>query len=108
MKLIAVHTTVASLQEARNIARALVERRLVACAQIAEVESFYGWEGALQNEREFRLLLNTTDAQYMAVQAAIRALHSYQLPAIYAVALEHVDQAYADWVEQCSDGAKAG
>jgi periplasmic divalent cation tolerance protein len=104
LKIIAVHTTVASLEEARLIAKTLVERKLVACAQISAIESFYTWKGGVQNDQEFRLLLKTTDAQYKAVEAAVLDLHSYELPAIYAVALEHVYEPYAAWVEECSAG----
>lgn len=99
MTIIAVVTTLGSRDEARAMARALVERKLVACAQISEIESFYGWAGATQNEPEFHLLLKTREARYDAVEKAIRALHSYEVPAIYAHALVHVDAAFARWVE---------
>lgn len=104
MKLIAVYTTVGNLEEARKVARALVERKLVACAQISAIESFYSWNGEVQNDHEFRVLLKTTDEKYKAVEAAIRALHSYELPAIHAVALEHVYEPYGAWVEKRSAG----
>jgi periplasmic divalent cation tolerance protein len=52
MKLIAIYTTVGSLQEARQIAKTLVERKLVACAQISEIESFYAWKGEVQNDQD--------------------------------------------------------
>jgi len=100
MKLLAVHTTVASIDAARRMARALVERKLAACAQIGEIESLYAWQGALANEREFRILFKTTDARVAEVEAAIRELHDYELPAIHAVALEHVDPAYGRWIEE--------
>jgi len=47
MKLIAVYTTVATLEDARRLAKALVERKLAACAQITAIESFYAWNGAV-------------------------------------------------------------
>ncbi len=102
MQLIAVFTTVGSLDEARMIARSLVEKKLAACAQITGIESFYSWNGAVQNDKEFRVMLKTTKARYKAVEAAIRALHSYALPAIHAVAVEHAYEPYAAWVRQCS------
>jgi len=101
VNLIAVYTTVSSQDEARLIARTLVERKLVACAHISAIESFHTWKGAVQNSQEFRLVFKTTDAKYKAVEAAILGLHSYELPAIYAVALEHVYEPYAAWVEEC-------
>ena len=50
MSLLAVYTTVASREEALTMAKALVERRLAACAQIEEIESVYRWEGALHHD----------------------------------------------------------
>ncbi|MDH3209522.1 MAG: divalent-cation tolerance protein CutA [Burkholderiaceae bacterium] len=99
MKLIAVYTTVANIEEARKIANLLVERKLVACAQISEIESYYSWDGALQHDNEYRVLLKTKEACYPAVEASIRELHSYELPAIHALALERVYEPYAAWVE---------
>jgi periplasmic divalent cation tolerance protein len=98
MKPIAVVTTVASREEAHRLARALVERKLAACAQISAIESVYAWKGEIQQEPEFRILLKTTDERYELVESTIRDLHSYELPAIHAFAFEHVFPAYAAWI----------
>jgi periplasmic divalent cation tolerance protein len=105
MKLLAVFTTVASAEAARAIGRALVERKLAACAQISEIESIYSWNGAVQNEGEYRVMFKTTAAQYSAIEAAIRELHTYELPAIHAVPVEDAYGPYAAWVEEGSSGA---
>lgn len=106
---IAVYTTLPTRDEARRVAEALVARRLVACAQISEIESLYVWGGALQDETEFRLLLKTTAERYAAVERAILDLHPYELPAVHAVALEQVHAPYAQWVADNSTGnAPAG
>jgi periplasmic divalent cation tolerance protein len=99
MRPIAVITTLGSRADAERMARALVERKLAACAQISEISSIYRWKGEVQQEPEFRLLLKTTDALYQAIEQAIREQHSYELPAIHAFALEHVLPAYAAWIE---------
>jgi periplasmic divalent cation tolerance protein len=99
MKYIAVITTLGDLSEARSIARALVERKLVACAHVSEIESFYIWRDALQDEKEFQLVCKTTSDRYQAVESAIRELHSYDLPDIHAHALESVYPPYAQWLE---------
>lgn len=104
MKLIAVWTTAGTLDDARAIARAVVERKLAACAQISAIESFYVWDGELQNQPEFRVLFKTTEARYKAVEAAVRELHGYELPAIHAVAVDHAFAPYAAWVEAGSTG----
>ena len=104
MNLIAVHTTVATLQDARRIAQALVTRKLAACAQISEIESFYVWNGVLQNEPERRILFKTTADRYAAVERAIRELHPYELPAIHAVPIVQASSHYAAWLEAGSQG----
>jgi len=101
-KLLAIFTTTASREEARKVAATLVERKLVACAQISEIESIYSWKGAVHQEPEFRLVLKTTEHQYQAVEAVIRELHSYELPAIFAVEVEHAYAPYARWVQESS------
>lgn len=81
------------------MARALVERKLAACAHISEIESFYTWKGAVRNEKEFRVLFKTTSERYQAIEAAIRELHSYELPAIHAFTFDQVYAPYAAWIE---------
>ena len=98
MDIIAVITTVGDRAEARQLARTVIERRLAACAQISEIESFYYWEDAVQNDPEWRLLFKTTAEGYPALEQAIRELHSYDLPAIHALPVTVVYPPYGDWV----------
>lgn len=101
---IAVVTTVATLDDARRLARAIVERRLAACAQLSPIESFYVWQGALQNEAEVRVLFKTTRARWPALETAIVELHPYELPAIHATECTAVHAPYAQWVAANSAG----
>ena len=51
------------------------------------------------------MLFKTTRERYAAVEAAIRELHDYELPAIHAFAFEHVYAPYAAWIEEgCGEG----
>jgi periplasmic divalent cation tolerance protein len=102
-KHIAMVTTVGNLAEAQSMARAVVERKLAACAQISEIESFYTWNDAVQHEKEFRVLFKTTRDCYQAVEDAIRELHSYELPAIHAFPLAEIYAPYAAWIEANSN-----
>ncbi len=98
VKLLAVVTTVATRDDAQRIATALVERRLAACVQISQIESVYAWQGALQQEREFRIVAKTVADRYHDVEQAIRELHDYDLPAIFALPVAAVFEPYAQWV----------
>ncbi len=97
---IAVVTTLPSREQALALGRVLVEQRLVACAQVSATESVYAWNGAVQQEPEFRLLCKTTAARWAEVEAAILAQHPYMLPAIHACALDTVNTAYAAWISE--------
>jgi periplasmic divalent cation tolerance protein len=99
MTYLAVFTTVGSLPDAQSMARSLVQRQLVACAQISEIQSFYSWNGSLHDETEYRLLLKTTRDAYPALEAAIQELHTYELPAIHATVLDEVYAPYAAWID---------
>jgi len=99
-----VGTTVATREDAQRLARAMVEQRLAACAQISAIDSVYHWNGALQCEPEWRLLFKTTEAARSALQTALRAAHPYELPAIVALPLD-AQAAFADWVSaEVDDG----
>jgi periplasmic divalent cation tolerance protein len=74
--------TAATAHEAQTIARALVEERLAACVQISGIESWYRWQGAIEHAPEQRLHIKTMAALAPAVEARIKALHSYDLPEI--------------------------
>ena len=100
MATIAVLTTIDSLEQARAIADILVERKLAACVQISPIESIYTWHGSVQRDDEYRVFAKTTADRYADVETAIRELHSYDLPAIYAIDLTQVFEPYADWVAE--------
>lgn len=98
MKYLIVITTVNDHQAAQKLAQEIMAQRLAACIHIDSIESFYYWEGALQQEPEFRLSCKITSEQYAALEALIKANHPYELPAIYAIALEHVEATYGAWI----------
>lgn len=86
---------------AGRIARHLVEDRLAACVnRLAPCRSVYRWEGEVEEAEEIPLLIKTTVARYPEVEAAIRALHPYELPEVVAVRVERGLPAYLAWVAQ--------
>lgn len=96
---IQVLTTVGSEQEAAKIGGALLEQRLAACVQtIGPITSRYRWQEKLEQEREWQCLAKTEAARYAEVEAAIRALHSYEEPEILAIPILAGSQGYLDWI----------
>jgi periplasmic divalent cation tolerance protein len=99
MSALLVLTNLPDRDAAERLATAVVEQRVAACANIlAPCRSVYRWQDALQNDEEHPVLMKTTGERYAALEAAIRALHPYELPEIIAVPIERGLGAYLDWV----------
>ncbi|HEY7855853.1 MAG TPA: divalent-cation tolerance protein CutA [Terriglobales bacterium] len=95
-----IQTQCASPAEARAIATALLDEKLVACATIgAEVQSRYRWRGNLEESCETPLQLKTVADRLPAVEAVIRRLHSYEMPELIATAVVGGNAEYLAWVE---------
>ena len=95
-----IFVTAGSQSEARRIARTLLAKRLVACANIVPgVESHYWWEGKVDHAREWLLLLKTRRARFAAVAREVKQLHSYQVPEIIALPLAAGQGDYLRWIE---------
>ena len=92
------YVTCADLDEARRIGRALVEERLAACVNLRAHEAIYRWQGAVEQGPEAALLAKTTRAAYPALEARVRALHSYALPCVLAWTPDAGLPEYLDWI----------
>jgi periplasmic divalent cation tolerance protein len=99
-KIIAI-THTGSPEEARTIARALVERKLAAAVNIiVGVESTYWWKGNIETAAECTLLIKSTRTNFEAICDAIRELHSYELPECVAISIESGSPQYLTWIAE--------
>jgi len=99
-KVIQIFVSVGDSEQAENIATALLEKRLVACAQfLPPMQSFYRWQGKIRSGIEHLLILKTQKHHFSAVENVIKQLHSYDVPEI--VALDIIDGAddYLTWIK---------
>ena len=96
-------TTLPSQEDARRIARLLVEEKLAACVQILPIESFYRWEGKVQAEGELLLFIKTRTALFDAAMARIKAEHPYAVPEIVGFPFTAGHQPYLDWIAQSTE-----
>ncbi|MEQ1609496.1 MAG: divalent-cation tolerance protein CutA [Hyphomonadaceae bacterium] len=104
MTFIDVLITCPDRASAEAIARACLEERLVACANIGgKVTSMYRWNGAVETADEITLMLKTRADLFGKLSARARALHPYNVPCIIATGLIAVEPAYAAWLEAETD-----
>lgn len=95
-----VTTACATHDEARAIARRLVDERLAACVQLTPMESVYSWRGEIETAAEVLLTAKTTKAAFPRLRDAIRAMHSYETPEILATPVAYGLDAYLGWMEE--------
>ena len=99
MKPLLVMTNVPDPAMAQRIARVLIDARAAACVNIlAQCQSVYRWQGAIETTNEVPLLIKTTTDAYPRVEQLLRECHSFAVPEIIAVPIEHGLPAYLDWV----------
>jgi periplasmic divalent cation tolerance protein len=96
-----VLTTTGSEEEARKIARHLVEGRMAACVNIVpHVTSIYRWKENIEEAGEWLLLVKTTAAAFEKVSQAIAELHSYDLPECVCLTIEDGSPNYLRWITE--------
>lgn len=94
-----VYVTAADTAQAAELARALLERRLIACANLLPgMRSIYRWDGEVADEGETAMLLKTAASRVDAVIAAVEELHPYDTPCAVVWPIEAGSRAYLDWV----------
>jgi periplasmic divalent cation tolerance protein len=96
---IQVVTTTSTREEAERIAHRLVTRRLAACVQVGgPISSTYRWQGKLETALEWTCTIKTLRSHFPQVEAAIRELHSYDVPEVLAFPVTAGSAAYLAWL----------
>jgi periplasmic divalent cation tolerance protein len=84
---------------AREIARAIVERELAACVNVVPlVQSIYRWEGKIQADDEALLVVKTTHAAVSKLEALLDTLHPYETFELLALEVVAGAQGYLGWI----------
>lgn len=103
---ILVSATCGSAEEARKLARMLVEERLAACVQVVpRIRSIYRWRGAVEESDEWLLLAKSRRDLFEELRRRLRASHSYELPEIVALPVVDGDPDYLAWIDAGLRGA---
>lgn len=95
-----IMVTCADADEAARIGRALVTRRLAACAMQWPVRTCYRWQGEIRDAAEELLTVKSTESLFGAACRVIMAEHSYAQPAITMVRLSATGPGYREWLRE--------
>ena len=98
---IQIYTTTEKREEAKDIARNVVEKRLAACAQVlGPIASTYWWKGMIEEAEEWMCIMKSRRDLYEKLEATIRSIHPYEEPEILAVPIEAGSQGYLNWLDR--------
>lgn len=95
-----VNCTARDKKEATEIAKKLIEKRLIACCNIIpSVTSLYVWNGICE-EKEVMMIMKTETELFEAIETVINKMHSYALPELICIPITGGSRRYLDWVDE--------
>jgi len=98
---IVAFVTAPDMETARKIAKAALEKKLAACANILpQVESHYWWEGKLEKSAEVMILFKTSVSLQHELGECVRENHPYELPEFVVTTIEGGSREYLAWVRR--------
>ena len=96
-----VLVTAPNLDTSRALAKAALEARLVACANLLpKIESHYWWQGKIESAAEVLIIFKTTKAKLKALEKLIVAKHPYDTPEFLVLPILSGNRHYLDWVSR--------
>ena len=98
-KMILVTTTFSKKEDALELAKKLLQKRLIACAQLSSpVESLYWWKDTIEQEVEYKLSVKSTESLWDRLKDEINNTHPYDVPEIVATPVVLVNDEYEKWL----------
>ena len=98
---IIILTTVSSKKEAELIGSKLIDKELAACVNIIpNIKSIYRWEGKINKDSEYLLIIKTVKRAEEDVFENIRKLHSYDTPEMISIPITGGEKNYLNWLSK--------
>ena len=102
--MIYIFWTAPNEREAKQIAHALLEQKLIACASlIPNVLSIYHWEGKVEESVEIKVIFKTQADHFALICTYIKSHGSYETPEITQVKVDKAAPDYLEWLKQTTD-----
>lgn len=99
------YVTCPDIDEARRLGRVLVLERLAACVNILpKMESFYWWNGKIENDQETVLVAKLPEQARDSFLERVIALHPYETPCVLFIPVTGGNPDYLDWLTREADG----
>ena len=96
-----VFITAKDRAEAKTISDQLLEKKLIACANIVEgVESVFRWKGKIDQAKETLIILKSKQSLFKEIVKTVKAHHSYEVPEIIALPIVEGNPDYLKWIDE--------
>ena len=94
-----VYVTFADQESALKLARACVENKLAACANVFQPHTaIYRWNAKVETASETAVLFKTTATAVEKLRRYIGDHHSYDVPCIATIGPSHVAESFSEWI----------
>jgi periplasmic divalent cation tolerance protein len=98
-KLAVVLITAPDLKTARALAKAALQERLIACANLVpKIESHYRWRGKIESNGEVLIIFKTTKSRLATLEKLVLANHPYDTPEFLVLPLSAGNRKYLTWL----------
>jgi periplasmic divalent cation tolerance protein len=98
-RLIMIFVTCGSEEEAACLSQGLIGDHLAACVNIAAIHSVFEWQGKIENQAEWLLVIKSLNSRFSDIEQYVKNNHSYDLPEIIAIDIAESSAEYAGWVK---------
>ena len=93
-----IYVTAGTELEAKNVTMTLLDKKLIACANIFPINSLYYWENKLQEDNEFALIMKTRVELVETLIDELKEIHSYDVPCIVSWPIDKGNSDYLSWI----------
>lgn len=96
-EMVVVYITNPSLEKAKELARHLLEKRIIAYANIFQSNSMYWWDNEITDEGEYIMVAKTVEENFDVLRHEVLEVHDYQIPCIIRISAT-ANQQFVQWV----------
>jgi periplasmic divalent cation tolerance protein len=101
-----VYITAGNMENASQIARELVSRKLASCVNMFPVSSVYRWKEKIEEDSEIAMFIKTDSSRFEEITRLVKSLHTYEMPAIEFWGIDG-EREYLDWIHVNISGEEA-
>ncbi len=100
MEYIVIKTFTDDRKIADKIIKELLKDKLIASAQLEEVDSSYFWKNEIINSKEFKLEFRSKKSLFKEIESVIKSIHNYEVPEISMFEIKNANEGFFEWIEE--------